>query len=99
MPESATENVEIPVLWIDHLRGDAEVQDLRIPFLRDHDVGALQVSMNHLMLLRVPEGTGDLSPVAPKLIGRERLMQESLERLPRTYSMTMKAKPSASSTL
>ena len=44
--------------------GQAEIHDLRLAALRDHDVGALDVPVSDPLLVRFSQAFGDLNPEA-----------------------------------
>ena len=41
------------------------------PIVRDHDIGALQVPMNDLTIMRMGQGVGDLNSIARHGLGRK----------------------------
>ncbi len=69
------------LLVIHQLRSDAEIQHLGIARVRNHDVGALQIPVDDMVLMRMVERAGDLNRITADLIGRERVLQETVQGL------------------
>ena len=61
-----------------HAPGDPEIQHLHVGLAGDHDVGGLEVRVNHTRFMRVRERVGNLERVAARHIERQRAAVQTL---------------------
>ena len=77
--------------------GQSEVQHLDGALRRDHDIGALQIAMHDAVLMRMADRTRDLRAIPDHRLNREPVGGMTADSgRPRTYSIAMKVRPSAS---